>query len=55
MIKLSFKDIEDLYINICDGKIQMNLYNYFQQQLYYHIYYDQPVVTKDTLFDHVIL
>ena len=34
MIKLSFKDIEDLYINICDGKIQMNLYNYFQQQLY---------------------
>ena len=55
MRKLSLKDIEDLYINIFDGKIQMNLYNYFQQQLYYHIYYDQPVVTKDTLFDHVIL
>ena len=33
----------------------MNLYEYFQQQLYYHIYYGQPVVTKNTLFDHVIL
>jgi len=33
MIKLSFKDIEDLYINICDGKIQMNLYI----QLFYYL------------------